>query len=736
MAATFKPISTQSASTKPSTVKKLDIPIPTIQKTTTVPTTTYQDNAIYDQINQAKVAALAPKTTTANTNPVTTTTNTTVPTVSTNTTPTTTTTNANTNKPLYADANKLLETHNRSKSEGENFTLGGSTQEINNVLSGKSHFEKEIQDWVKEDLKSGKTREFHGVNLVNGRQDRYNMLMAAAKGDTSTDNPAPTTEADPVPLAQALDNAITEATVNTNPVLPSTTSTLAPAASAAPKASALMTQDEYLNPRTQYNQQVAQNEYNAKVLALQQAAEKQTAALGLQQDTTSNEYTAAANKLQEAITAQLPQYQSARDQASFQAAQSRKAIAEQMAGQGLFNSGTNISAQTQNSVAGQNAINQQNQLQNQYLGSMGNRQSELEATKAAQLTDIARQRALIESQSAQSQQGLANAMAGQISATDLQAMIDYQNYGIDQGNINTQFSGTMRDGTRTLAGVASDEQLKQNALNEAYRNKTFDYGVGQDAISNNLNAAQLYGYGSGGERTLGGQQLDSSNAHWTDEFNANQVQQQFQNEFNLGQANVGIDQYNQNFTAQQEQQLLDNSYRDRTFGLQEGEVMGTYNGQQTLNARNTAAEQALQAGQLMGTYNGQDTLAAKNAALDNTYRYDALKQAQDQAAQENAYRYAALAKSGSSGGGYSVSELNYQDKKAAQQNTSQAMDYLNKWASGEAYDNGGQNLGRATRDGILDWINQNAGDLNSQGIDVESLYKWADGRFQWNPSPI
>lgn len=95
---------------------------------------------------------------------------------------------------------------------------------------------------------------------------------------------------------------------------------------------------------------------------------------------------------------------------------------------------------------------------------------------------------------------------------------------------------------------------------------------------------------------------------------------------------------------------------------------------------------------------------------------------------------ASLTKATSGSSAPSVTEQNYNDKQSAVQNTSQAMDYLNKWASGQALDNNGQNLGRATRDGILSWINQNSGELTRQGIDVNSLYKWADQTFQWNPS--
>ena len=68
--------------------------------------------------------------------------------------------------------------------------------------------------------------------------------------------------------------------------------------------------------------------------------------------------------------------------------------------------------------------------------------------------------------------------------------------------------------------------------------------------------------------------------------------------------------------------------------------------------------------------------------------------------------------------------------------TGQAQNYLNAWAEGKATDDNGKNIGRATRDGILNWVNQNAGDLTSQGVNANNLHSWADKTFLWNPAPV
>lgn len=205
--------------------------------------------------------------------------------------------------------------------------------------------------------------------------------------------------------------------------------------------------------------------------------------------------------------------------------------------------------------------------------------------------------------------------------------------------------------------------------------------------------------------------------------------------------------------------LIDESNRVQSTGYQysqdaiknamnEAQLTGTYNGQQTLAAQNAQNSQALNLAQLMGIYNGQPTLAAKDAQQQQALNlaqllgvYDGqptlsarqLQQSADQFNSDQAYKYAALAASQMKSSSPSVSQQQYNDKQTSTQNTSRAMDYLNKWASGQALDDNGQNLGRATRNDILSWVSQHAGELNSQGVDVNKLQSWADQTFQWNP---
>lgn len=203
---------------------------------------------------------------------------------------------------------------------------------------------------------------------------------------------------------------------------------------------------------------------------------------------------------------------------------------------------------------------------------------------------------------------------------------------------------------------------------------------------------------------------------------------QLQSEIATGALKASIDA--QTWADQQKQLGVENTFRqaqlDQAANI--AKIQQAFQEKQlTAEQANQAIAQEIQRAQLLGTLDGQPTLAAQSKSADEAYRNASL-------AADTAYKNAALAKSSSDSSSPSVTELNYQDKQSAAQNTSQAMDYLNKWASGEALDDDGTKLGRATRDGILAWVNQHAGELNAQGVDVNRLFKWADTTFQWNPS--
>jgi hypothetical protein len=77
-----------------------------------------------------------------------------------------------------------------------------------------------------------------------------------------------------------------------------------------------------------------------------------------------------------------------------------------------------------------------------------------------------------------------------------------------------------------------------------------------------------------------------------------------------------------NLRAEQAKSLLNQFNTNRQFGLQEGQLMGNYNGQQTLASLNAARQNALGEGQLTGQYNGVPTLAAQNQAFNQAFSQD------------------------------------------------------------------------------------------------------------------
>lgn len=104
-------------------------------------------------------------------------------------------------------------------------------------------------------------------------------------------------------------------------------------------------------------------------------------------------------------------------------------------------------------------------------------------------------------------------------------------------------------------------------------------------------------------------------------------------------------------------------------------------------------------------------------------------------AQDDSQFWAGLNLKGNSGGsGFNSSQQNYIDKQNAKAETSRAMDYIIKLASGNAYDDSGNRLRRGTASDIQNWIKQNAAYLNSVGVDVNWLTEWAADNYSWEPA--
>ena len=205
------------------------------------------------------------------------------------------------------------------------------------------------------------------------------------------------------------------------------------------------------------------------------------------------------------------------------------------------------------------------------------------------------------------------------------------------GNANRQMMGLEQGRNTALANA--NASLVQNALAQALpfgQLQLSEKGLlqGQQQIAANQLASLL------------GQQ--EASRQWATGFNADQMQQQFQNVFNTQQAQAGENRFGQQFNADQMQQQFANmlaanqlaagenqfgqqfNQQESQFARQLAEQMAARQGSQGLEQQRLAqqesqfgrsiAEQiaarqalnALQAGQLTGIYNGQDTLEKLN----------------------------------------------------------------------------------------------------------------------------
>lgn len=225
-----------------------------------------------------------------------------------------------------------------------------------------------------------------------------------------------------------------------------------------------MTRDQYINQYKDYNKQAYQNQYNSQLNALKNQYEQNRLSFdqsktnyqnsytqGLNRlnelrNTAQADYTSGANKINEQRAAQTPLYQQGRNTASVNAAQSARRLSELMAAKGLSRGGSFMSgmAGVQNQRAAEiGDINQQEALFNAQLanrlaeleqaranslGAIGNRTAELEQTYQGDLSNLEKQRLLYEQQYAGNQRTLADLLAGQVTAAELQAPLMYEEY--------------------------------------------------------------------------------------------------------------------------------------------------------------------------------------------------------------------------------------------------------------------------------------------------------------------
>lgn len=181
-------------------------------------------------------------------------------------------------------------------------------------------------------------------------------------------------------------------------------------------------------------------------------------------------------------------------------------------------------------------------------------------------------------------------------------------------------------------------------------------------------------------------------------------------------------------TMQRQQMEINQANSQIQNAQNDAQITGMYNGKPTLQQKqfNHSVDQdnfnnGINLGQLTGTYGDQPTLSAKAQALQNAQFYANLSQDNSQFNQKLAADM------------YNSSNKAPTQSQQTDQITGQAMDYLNKWASGQARDDNGNLLPRATADQIQAWVKAHSGELEAQGADITKIAKYATDNFDWNP---
>ncbi|MFC3797896.1 hypothetical protein [Cohnella sp. GCM10012308] len=158
-------------------------------------------------------------------------------------------------------------------------------------------------------------------------------------------------------------------------------------------------------------------------------------------------------------TAKQSAYQN-RNLADASTQQSAQRLRTIMAEQGLLASGDNVTANVALQAAGQNNLNAINQAE------------------ANTLQDVMERRATINNNAELDEQALAK----EVAAARANALIQDQYHQDDMGLQVAGLTGTY-NGTRTLAGVASDQAAQQQSWSQSFQKEQFAYQKARDAIA-------------------------------------------------------------------------------------------------------------------------------------------------------------------------------------------------------------------------------------------------------------
>lgn len=158
-------------------------------------------------------------------------------------------------------------------------------------------------------------------------------------------------------------------------------------------------------------------------------------------------------------TAKQSAYQN-RNLADASTQQSAQRLRTIMAEQGLLTSGDNVTANVALQATGQNNLNAINQAE------------------ANTLQDVMERRGVINNNAELDEQALAK----EVAAARAKALIQDQYHQDDMGLQVAGLTGTY-NGTRTLAGVASDQAAQQQSWSQSFQKEQFAYQKARDAIA-------------------------------------------------------------------------------------------------------------------------------------------------------------------------------------------------------------------------------------------------------------
>jgi len=280
---------------------------------------------------------------------------------------------------------------------------------------------------------------------------------------------------------------------------------------------------------------------------------------------------------------------------------------------------------------------------------------------------------------------------------------------------------------KTQAGVTAKQTARSFDEYMAQRGGSKSGISGQGTLLNNvayqgamgkLNEAESSAIADNARRVT-----DVNNAYESDLVGARagieaQALQNYINQMNLDRT---YNQQNYQFdtsTGMQRDQFNQN------LALQQAGLTGTYNGQQTLQAKSTQQDQEYRLANLnlqQQAQTWQQQFQEQGFTADQAYKAAQLKMAQEQMNLDEKYRYTALNRSGSGSISPNITALKYAQEQDSKIATADAFQRLNELA----------NAGK-TRSQILNAYKDNYAEYSDNNVNMGELWKLIDQSFQWD----